>query len=112
MIWYNEPLNLEGQPNDISISLVGGYNETKYSIYKLCILFIITDASGKGQSHVIEVQNPTSLCYEDPPKEDIYSKYQNKMAKIMSSATSRDYPGFLIWLKSRSLFNRGRSQTY
>ena len=111
MIWYNEPLNLEGQPSEVTISLLGGYNESKYSMHKLCILFLINDQD-QETNHVIEVQDPSSLSYEDPPKEDIYAKYQGKMSKIMKSATTRDYKSFLIWVKSRSLFNRGRSQSY
>ena len=111
MIWFNEELTFKDQPDNTTVSLLGCWQEPQFSTHKMCILFLINDGEKINKS-VIEVKDPTSLCHEEPTAEEVLAKYSVKMNKIKQSISPRDYKSFLIWVKSRSLFIRGRSSSY
>ena len=108
MIWYDKKVDIKNQPPELSVSLLGYYEEPKYSQQKIGIAIVVKDAQ-QDEAYILHTEDPRGLAYEEPTSDEILAKYQQRLSKIELSIKSRDYKSLKIWLKSLSLFIRGRS---
>lgn len=110
MIWYDQPVTIKNQPSDVTIRLVGYYQEPQFTKNKVGIAVILQDKDQKEVT-ILHTHDPSGLSYEDPNPEDILAKYEHRIRKIEMSFATRDLKSTKTWLKSLSLFIRGRSSS-
>ncbi len=107
MIWFDEEFHLDGQPEDHTVKLTGGYTEHiaaacvqdaepivsfKLSVYKVSALTTVTIFS----------HNPSMMRYEEPSADDILAKYNHKVVKACNLIKSMNYAELLAWAKKKN----------
>lgn len=91
MIWHSEVVTVLGQPDNVTISLIGFYDTTgvKSSIVELILQISSDDGVDKDIS--VYTHNPTMMRREEPSPEDVSQRYQAKVNKIKHTLASSDY---------------------
>jgi hypothetical protein len=91
MIWYDETVNVKGTPENVTVSLIGHFDDMSRRQSLIEILVLIKFDEGLEKSIIVYSHDPTMLKAEDPSAEDILHRYQAKINKIRSTLVNIDY---------------------
>lgn len=94
MIWYEEPLSMQGLPDEYVISVMGIYHKPP-STHDIIEILIHLQSHNDSRQIVLYSHNPTMMKLEDPTAEDILCKYQAKINKISNTLSNYDYVSLL-----------------
>lgn len=111
MIWYDKPVTIKNQPDNVAIRIIGYYQEPQYTNNKVGIAVILKEDE-QEEVTILHTHDPSGLAYEDPSAEDVLAKYEPRIRKIEMSFATRDLKSTKTWLKSLSRFIRGRSSSF
>lgn len=95
MIWYDKEFQLEGQPSNVDIRMVGSYNPDRAPLILLCLSVDSKDIS-------LFDHNPAMMRREDPDPDDVLAKYNHKVRKYESLIASMNYSDFTVWANRKN----------
>ena len=108
MIWFEEELQSQGQPDYLVLTLFGFYNQPG-NIIPIIVVQITVTTTTENMPHAhnkpgdvilmkeLFSKNPSALRHEEPAAEDVLAKYQHKIMKFKEKIQNTTYTAILQW---------------
>ncbi len=98
MIWFEEELQSQGQPDDIKMVLRGIYAPPGGAVPMITIMLSIDNHPGDiSITRTLFTQTPSVLRHEEPAAEDVLAKYQHKIMKFSEKIQNTTYAAIIQW---------------
>lgn len=86
MIWYEEEITAKGQPEDITLELVGTYRNST-----ITIKLEIESSTDDIRTQVLYTKVISGLAYEDPTHEQVRNKFMPKLLRLKKRVENTEY---------------------
>lgn len=103
MIWLDEEFHLDGQPENHTVRLKGGYLPPDSGSPTIILRLTIMGFDDEATVVTIFSFSPSMMRHEEPSSDDILAKYNHKVAKARNLINSMSFSELQGWANRKNM---------